>query len=160
MLKPIELLKNAARRLGGSDLKVRTELPHGADEIGQLATSFDDMAEAIEHRETDLLLSKESLLRANRALRVLSAGNHAVIRAMDEDSLLAEMCSIAYAEGGYRLAWIGRAEHDPERSISVLASAGTAERLFEGIRRELGGHGTGPRSGRHGGAGEPAVRRA
>ncbi len=131
ILKPIELLKKAAGRLGGTDLKARTELPHGADEIGQLATSFDEMAEAIEHRETDLLHSKESLLRANRALRVLSAGNHAVIRATDEDSLLAEMCSIAAAEGGYRLAWIGRAEHDPERSISVLASAGTARNYLK-----------------------------
>jgi signal transduction histidine kinase len=131
VLEPIELLKKAAGRLGGTDLKARTGLPHSADEIGQLATSFDDMAEVIELRETDLQLSKESLLRANRALRVLSAGNHAVIRAKDEESLLAEMCSIAAAEGGYRLAWIGRAEHDPERSISVLASAGTARAFLK-----------------------------
>jgi signal transduction histidine kinase len=127
VLKPIELLKTAAGRLGGTDLKARTELPHGADEIGQLATSFDDMAEAIEHRETDLLLSKESLLRANRALRVLSAGNHAVVRATDAASLLAEMCRVAVAEGGYKSAWIGRAERDAECSVSILASAGMAE---------------------------------
>ncbi len=126
VLQPIERLKDAARRMGGADLRARTDLPHEANEIGELATSLDEMAEAIESRETELLRSKESLLRANRALRVLSAGNHAVIRATDEDSLLAEMCGIAAAEGGYRLAWIGRAEHDPERSITVLASAGEA----------------------------------
>jgi signal transduction histidine kinase len=127
VLQPIERLKDAARRMGGADLKARTDLPHEASEIGELATALDEMAETIEGRETDLMQSKASLLRANRALRVLSAGNHAVIRATDEASLLAGMCSIAAAEGGYRLAWIGRTEHDPERSITVLASAGTAQ---------------------------------
>ncbi len=133
MLGPIDRLKEAARHLGGIDLKARTDLPHGQDEIGQLASSFDEMAEAIEIRETALLESKESLLRANRALRVLSAGNQAVVRATDEAALLAAMCQIATAEGGYRLAWIGRAEHDPGRSISVLAAAGPARDYAKGI---------------------------
>ena len=133
VIGPIDRLKEAARHLGGIDLKARTGLPHGADEIGQLATSLDEMAEAVEIRETALLQSKESLLRANRALRVLSAGNQAVVRATDEAALLAEMCHIATAEGGYRLAWIGRAEDDPERSISVLAAAGPARDYAKGI---------------------------
>jgi signal transduction histidine kinase len=134
VLKPIESLKDAARRMGGNDLKARTDLPHGADEIGQLATSFDEMADSIETREARLLQSKESLLRANRALRVLSDGNHAVVRATGEDSLLTEMCRIAVAEGGYLSAWVGRAEHDAERSIAVVASAGMAEDYLNEMR--------------------------
>lgn len=131
VLGPIERLKDAARRMGGSDLKARTDLPHEPGEIGQLAASFDEMAEAIESRETDLLQSRESLLRANRALQLLSAANQAVVRATDEEALLAEMCHLAAAEGGYRLAWIGRAEYDAERSIAVLASAGEARNYLK-----------------------------
>jgi signal transduction histidine kinase len=127
VLRPVRYLREAAQRLGGAQLAARTDLPHGEDEIGRLAASFDEMAEKIESREHELEHSRESLLRANRALRVLLEGNHASVRATDETSLLVEMCSIATAEGGYRLAWIGRAEQNPERSISVQASAGIAQ---------------------------------
>ena len=60
-------------------------------------------------------------------------------------------CADCSRRGRLPAGLIGRAEHDLQRSISVLASAGTA-RLFEGIRHESADTELAA-SGRHGGAG-------
>ena len=47
-LRRLELLTNAARRLGGGELSARSGLPPGGDEVAVLAGVFDQMAEAVE----------------------------------------------------------------------------------------------------------------
>jgi PAS domain S-box-containing protein len=71
------------------------------------------------------------LRRANRALRLLTECNSAIIHATDESALLKEVCRIAVESAGYQVAWIGRAEHDGERTISVATFAGPGEFLFK-----------------------------
>jgi PAS domain S-box-containing protein len=68
-----------------------------------------------------------AILRANRALRTISAGNQTLIHATDEGSLLQEMCDVAVQVGGYRMAWIGYALDDPGKSIEQMALAGFEE---------------------------------
>lgn len=155
VLRPIKLLSEAALKLGKAELAARTNLPHTDDEIGQLAASFDDMATSIEQREAELARSHESLLRANRALRVLSAVNHAIIGATDEQALLDEMCHVAVTLGGYRTAWVGRAEQDAGKSVSIIASAGLPDEYvgqlnitWEDVERGRGPTGTAVREGR------------
>ncbi|MFH2133831.1 MAG: HD domain-containing phosphohydrolase [Pseudomonadota bacterium] len=65
-----------------------------------------------------------AILRANRALRTISAGNQALIHASDEGSLLQEMCKVAVEFGGYHMAWIGYARDDTDKSIEQMAQAG------------------------------------
>jgi PAS domain S-box-containing protein len=64
------------------------------------------------------------LERTNRALRVLSSINQAVLHATAEDALMLRACTIAVDLGGYRMAWVGMAEHDPERSVCPVCFAG------------------------------------
>ncbi|PKO88558.1 MAG: phospholipase [Betaproteobacteria bacterium HGW-Betaproteobacteria-12] len=61
---------------------------------------------------------------AERALKTLSAGNRVLLRAVDEASLLQEMCRVIVQLGGYRMAWVGRVEQDAEKSIRPLAHYG------------------------------------
>jgi PAS domain S-box-containing protein len=61
---------------------------------------------------------------AERALRVLSAVNRAVVRASDEAHLVHEVCQQMVSIGGYRLAWVGYAEEDAARSVRPIAAAG------------------------------------
>lgn len=68
----------------------------------------------------------EALWRANRALRVLSAGNEALIRSADEADLLDQMCAIVADESGYPLAWIAAAER-PAEGLRVVAAHGVVE---------------------------------
>lgn len=68
--------------------------------------------------------AQTELLRLNRALRVLSECNQALIRARDVDSLLQTICDQIVTLGGYSMAWVGYAEQDEPRSIRPVAKAG------------------------------------
>jgi len=71
--------------------------------------------------------AEAELQRSNRAWRVRNACNQAVNRCADEPTLLAEVCRAVVAQGGYRLAWVGYAEHDPAKSIRPVARAGEGQ---------------------------------
>ncbi len=64
------------------------------------------------------------LARSNRALRMLSDSNQALIRAGDEQELLDAVCRIAVERGGYRMAWIGFADRTPGSQVRPVAHAG------------------------------------
>ncbi len=75
---------------------------------------------------------ERELRRLNRALRMLSDSNQSLIRITDESRLLDEACRIA-VEGGYRMAWVGFAEHDERKTVRVVAMAG----FEQGYREKL-----------------------
>jgi diguanylate cyclase (GGDEF)-like protein len=54
VLKKIRALLRAADRVRAGDLGARTGLPYGREELGQIARSFDEMAEALQRREREL----------------------------------------------------------------------------------------------------------
>jgi PAS domain S-box-containing protein len=64
-----------------------------------------------------------ALQRSNRALRTISAGNEALIHAVEEGQLLQEMCDVAVHVGGYRMAWLGYALNDTDKTIEQKAQA-------------------------------------
>src|SRR5581483_3990959 len=61
-----------------------------------------------------------------RTLATLSAGSEALLRAVDEDSLLQEMVTIIGTKGGYPIVWVGYACDDAERSVEPRATLGIA----------------------------------
>lgn len=96
----------------------------------------------------DELLTK--FKRVNRALRTLSAGNHTLLHATDEQALLQEMCQVIVEHGGYRLAAVGYAEQDEAKTIrwgasvsSVPGILGPGAPYFTWADTELGGTATG-----------------
>lgn len=124
VLRRVRALAAAAERLGRGELSARTGIPPGHDEIGQLAANFDTMAAALEEREAALVHSHQELRRVNRALATLSAGNMTLVHAADESMLLHDMCRVAVETGGYRMAWVGFADHDTGKTLRVMARAG------------------------------------
>ena len=48
-LRPLTRMTQVAKRIASGDLSQRIRLPHGGDEIGQLADTFDEMVARIEH---------------------------------------------------------------------------------------------------------------
>jgi PAS domain S-box-containing protein len=70
---------------------------------------------------------EEALGRANRALRTLSAGNLALVRATNEDELLRSVTSIIVKQGGYSMAAVYYAEDDAEKSITPMAWSGVED---------------------------------
>lgn len=81
---------------------------------------------AIAHIE-DITESKRSeiaLQRYHRALEVVNQCNDTLFHATDIQELLDQVCSIIVETGGYRLAWVGFAESDKDKTIVPLAKAG------------------------------------
>lgn len=117
VLKRIKALATAAQRLAAGDLQARTGLPHGKEELGHLASTFDRMANGLQ-------LMSTALSRVHRALKALTAANRAVARASDEQALMVEICSIVAKTGGYRCSWIGHVGHEDNRRITLSTSAG------------------------------------
>ncbi len=79
---------------------------------------------------TERKQAENELLRANRALKTLSAGNLALVRAASEDELLRAITNIIVENGGYLHAAVGYAENDSEKSITPIAWTGTNESHF------------------------------
>jgi len=73
---------------------------------------------------TERKKADEELIRLNRALRMLSDTNQALIRIADEMTLLNEVCRITVEIGGYRMAWIGLAQNDEAKTVRPVAHAG------------------------------------
>jgi signal transduction histidine kinase/GAF domain-containing protein len=62
--------------------------------------------------------------RAERALQALSDCNEALVKATDEKSLLKRICDLVVTAGGFRMAWVGYAEHDDRKTVRVVAESG------------------------------------
>jgi PAS domain S-box-containing protein len=90
---------------------------------------------------TDITERKEmelALLKVNRALRVLSESNEALVRATDETDLLNKICRNLVASGGYRFAWVGYKETDRAKTVRPTAFAGVDEDYLKRIRVSWG----------------------
>ncbi|MEW6059773.1 MAG: PAS domain S-box protein [Actinomycetota bacterium] len=93
-----------------------------------------DFAVGVVEDTTERRLAEEALRRADRALRTLGQCNEALIRAEDEYSLLADVCRTIVDVGGYRLVWVGYAEHDADRRVRPVAQAGFEEGYLDRVR--------------------------
>jgi PAS domain S-box-containing protein/putative nucleotidyltransferase with HDIG domain len=76
---------------------------------------------------TDITARKNNeheLILVNRALATLTSCNEALVRAVDEPTLLARVCDSVVQHGGYAMAWVGYADTVPARTIRPVAHAG------------------------------------
>jgi len=90
---------------------------------------YDDKGISQGHRAsvrdiTDRKNAERALERANQALKVLSECNQSLVRATNEQDLLDNICRIIVEVGKYRLAWVGFAEFDENKTVRLVAQAG------------------------------------
>ena len=98
-------------------------------EQGKVACVINDM--------TELTLTHNNLERKTAAFKTLSAINHLIIHAADEQELLANVCDTIVEEGVYPLAWIGVQQADG--SLKIASNTGTGNVLLEQL--DLSGKG-------------------
>lgn len=127
LVRPLLGLSRNFARFGAGEHSVRSGLPHYDDDIGQLARTLDEMADGIQAGE-------KHLSRANHALRVLSAGNRAMLRTEGEQELAEAMCRAIVEAGGYRLAWVAYAGNDPGKSVQPTVIWGGTFDFFDGLQ--------------------------
>jgi PAS domain S-box-containing protein len=88
----------------------------------------------VKRRSSIIRESESSLRKVNRAVMTLSGCNQALFRAEDESSLMKEICRIIVEVGGYRLAWVGLAERDENKTIRPAAQWGYEDGYLEGLK--------------------------
>lgn len=94
---------------------------------------------AIKRDVTEQVAAEGEIRRANRALRVISGGNRALLRSTSEAEIVEETCRVAVREGGYRLACIGYVDPEAPHLLRMMASAGEDAADLEGWEIPLSG---------------------
>jgi len=137
-----------ARRKDGSEFLAGLNIGARPTPAGMALTLFvEDISLRAQH--------EAEIRRVNRALRLLSAGNHAMRRAANQMELLDELCRVIIQVGGYRFVWIGYAENDAQKTVTPVAHAGFEDGFLgesviswdENSPHGLGTSGTAIRSG-------------
>ncbi len=85
------------------------------------------LAYVIFHDGRPLRDAEERLRRGNRALLMVTQCTEALVRASSETELYRAVCDVIVKTGGYRMVWIGMAEHDAEKTVRPVAWAGHVE---------------------------------
>ena len=120
ILLPTQALMLAIDRLAKGDLRARTGLLPGNDEIARLGMAFDRMAGDIEQQAVERVAHLRSLERRHRLHAVLAGINAAILRRLSVAQLQDEICRIACEVGEFSLAWIG--EVDAQRKTLCAVS--------------------------------------
>jgi len=112
---------------------------------------------------TDISYLKEierQLKIRNRALRVLSRCNQMISKSQEEDTLLQFVCNTLTQLGEYRMAWVGYADHDPDKTVRPVALSGEESGYLDAVFISWGHRkeGRGP-TGRAIRSGKPGVCR-
>ena len=112
------------------------------DELREYRTHLEEMVEKrtaelkasneqLQKEITKRAETEEELRRVNRTLKTLSGCNQTIIRATKESDLPSSVCRTILETGGYRLVWVGFAEHDEEKTVRPVAQAGYEEGYLE-----------------------------
>jgi len=118
--KTIELI---ARRRTGEEFPIELSLS-AMEQAGRW------QAVGIVRDITQRKQAEDALRRANRALKTLSAGNLALVRAVSEAQLLRAVTRVIVEEGGYALAVVDFAQDDPQKSLTPMAWSSMEEREY------------------------------
>jgi diguanylate cyclase len=110
------------RKKNGETIRVAIKTTPLLDDQGELVGEITIARDITEQERV-----ATSFQRANRALRVLSTVNQALIHGESEPALLNLVCKALVDQGGYRMAWVGFAEHDQCKSVRPVAQHGFAD---------------------------------
>ncbi len=138
VLRRMKLLMGAARRLAAGDLKARTGMAYGREELGELARAFDEMAESLEEREVQLRRAEaDSQAAEARFAGTLDIAAEAII-VMDEGQRI-----LLFNKGAERIFGC-RAEEVLDQPLDLLIPA----RFVEAHRRHVGDFAAAPEAAR------------
>ena len=118
LVKPVNDLVDAARRITAGDLTTRVSGPHARDEIGILSTAFNRMTQRLEGQTSALMAANAQLEIRRDFIEAILTGVSAGVLAIDHDRIV-------------RLA------NDSARQVLTGAGEEIAERPLREISRDL-----------------------
>lgn len=99
------------------------------DETGKLMGSVHSARDITERKRAEA-----DIMRMNRALETIRLCDQALVREKEEKPLLTEICRVLTEHSGYRMAWVGYAMDDEEKTVRPVAWAGTVEGYFDAAK--------------------------
>jgi len=87
----------------------------------------------IRRSEANIKRREMALSRLNRALKAYSECHQTLIRADNEMQLMQNVCRTIVEAGGYRVAWVGSAEKDANRTIKPVAQWGDTQGYLKNL---------------------------
>ncbi len=100
ILRQVRALYNAAQRLAGGDWNARTGLKEAEGELGQLAKTFDYMAESLQQRIAEREAAEKNLLNRTFQQTVVAALGQFALTNSDLEALLNQTVILAGANLG------------------------------------------------------------
>jgi signal transduction histidine kinase len=122
MIKPIERLTLAAKRIAEGNLEYRVSIQRD-DEIGTLAEAFDQMGERLMQRERELKQSQDTLRRADRlsSLGLLTAGlAHEIRNPLVAIRTFTQLLPERYDDAEFRDSFRGLALKEVDRICGLI----------------------------------------
>ncbi len=92
------------------------------DEEGNLAGAVVSFSDISEHKARE-----QALAHAVRIMKTLSTVNQGLVHAINEPQLLQDVCTGIVEHGGYRMAWVGFTDDNPEKTVTPVAWAGVED---------------------------------
>lgn len=103
------------------------------DASGRVTNAIGQQVDITERKQVE-----DALHKANRTLAALSRVNEILVRATEEPELLRDVCQAVVEVGGYRMAWVGFAENDEEKTVRPVAHAGYENGYLDQIKISWG----------------------
>lgn len=83
---------------------------------------------------TERIKFENEILKLNRIYLTLSACNETLVQSTNENELLEKICDLIVSKGQYRMAWVGYAQNDIDKTVKPIAYAGTGKTYLENIK--------------------------
>ncbi|MBF0272954.1 MAG: PAS domain S-box protein [Magnetococcales bacterium] len=125
------------RRADGEELTVLARCVYGDSGSEGATGSGNETSPHLLGTIQDITASKrkeKEFLRMNRALKALSIASQALLEAVDEERFVSRLCQLVVEQAGYRLAWVGMALDDPEKSVQPVAQFGYEQGYLETLK--------------------------
>jgi signal transduction histidine kinase/DNA-binding response OmpR family regulator len=119
--RPITKLTQVTRVIAEGDFSKRAEVSTG-DEIGQLADSFNEMADKLQESYSGLQRTVAQREHLNQVLRAIRNVNQLIARERDQDRLVQGVCDSLLETRGCRHVWISLLRDGHE--LAMVAEAG------------------------------------
>lgn len=113
-------LRELTRKLEDSKERLEQRVLERTSELAR--TNLNLKQEIVERQQFEVALK-----HMNREFQAISNCNQVLVRAVDEQELLNDICRIICDEAGYRMAWVGYPENDTAKTIRPMAWAGVDE---------------------------------
>lgn len=104
------------------------------EEVIRESEALRQRVDELEKEKASCRHTEKELLRVTRALKARSNCNRILIRARDESEFLREICLSIVETGGYRMAWIGFAEQDEQKTVRPVAQVGYEDGYLDTVK--------------------------